>query len=224
DTVYAIGAKAYQYANQYIPEKKIYFSSIMNWKRLDMSGERYGISHELNAEMHLTLIKSIFSNIKTIGIVYSNYTEDVANDFVIEAQSLGITISLHKFSKSSIIDEDFGNILSKTEAMIIMPDPILLSDDNIVKNLFKLSKKYKKPIFAYHELFIKYGAALITSVDNPTIGRQVATMINSATKTDANQQIFYPAGTKVIFNKKIVLNLEIGFNEQVTSVMAEVVE
>ncbi|WP_373000034.1 ABC transporter substrate-binding protein [Sulfurimonas sp.] len=224
DVVYAIGAKAYQYANQYIPEKKIYFSCIMNWKRLNMSGERYGISHELNTEMQLTLIKSIFRKIKSIGIIYSKHTEDVANNFVIDAQSLGIKIILHKVNKSSIADEKFDDILSKTEAMIILPDPILLSDDDIVKSLFKLSKEYKKPVFAYHELFIKYGAALITSVDNPTTGRQVATMINSVTEIDADKKIFYPAGTKVIFNKKVALDLEIEFNNYSASMIAEVIE
>ncbi|WP_294962993.1 ABC transporter substrate binding protein [Sulfurimonas sp.] len=224
DIVYAIGAKAYQYANQYIPEKKIYFSSIMNWKRLDINGERYGASQELFSEMHLTLIKSIFNDIKTIGIVYSNYTEDVMQDFSDNAQKLGIKILTQKVSKSSIAYETFDDIFTKTEAMIILPDPILLSNDEIVENLFKLSKKYKKPVFAYHELFIEYGAALITSVDNLTTGRQIATMINSIAKIGVHKKILYPAGTKVIFNKKVVLNLELKFNNNSTSVIAEVIE
>lgn len=223
DLVYTIGAKAYQYANQYIPEKKIYFSSIMNWKRLGINGERYGISHELHAEMHLTLIKSIFNEIKTIGIIYSKYTQDVMQDFSKSAKKLGINIVAHKVSKNSISDENFEDIVSKTEAIMILPDPILLSDDCIVKKLFKVSKEYTKPVFAYHELFIKYGAALITSVDNTTIGRQVATMINSKSK-DSTSNILYPAGTKVIFNKKLVIEQGIKFNSYGVSVIAEVVE
>ena len=31
DIVYAVGAKAYHYTNEYIPEKEIYFSSIVDW-------------------------------------------------------------------------------------------------------------------------------------------------------------------------------------------------
>lgn len=224
DIVYAIGAKAYQYANQYIPEKKIYFSSIMNWKRLHMSGDRYGISHELHSEMHLILIKYIFRDIKSIGIVYSEYTEDVMFDFTQNAKKLGIEIVSYKVNRNSIANEDFDELIKNTESMIILPDPILLSDEKIVKKLFKLSKEHKKPIFAYHELFIEYGASLITSVDNSTIGRQVATMINSDPKIQEIKKIQYPAGTKVIFNKKVVLELGIKYNDNITSIAAEVIE
>ncbi|EDZ63193.1 putative ABC transporter, substrate binding protein [Sulfurimonas gotlandica GD1] len=224
DIVYAIGAKAYQYANQYIPEKKIYFSSIMNWKRLKMSDERNGISHELHSEMHLILIKSIFRNIKTVGIIYSKYTEDVMLDFAQNARKLGIEIVSYKVNKESVSNENFDELVKHTESMIILPDPILLSDDKIVKKLFKLSKEYKKPVFAYHELFIEYGAALITSVDNPTIGRQIAAMINAETKIQDIKEIQYPAGTKVLFNKKVVLELGIEYSDSITAIATEVIE
>ena len=224
DIVYAIGANAYKYANQYIPEKKIYFSSIMNWSRLKISGERYGISHELHSEMQLTFIKLIFSDIKTIGVIYSKYTKDVMKELVKNAQNLRIKILPYKISENSIADENFNDIVSRTEAMMILPDPILISNDDVLKEVFKLSKDQKKPVFAYHELFIKYGAALITSVDNPTIGRQIASMINDLTDNEPTQKTLYPAGTKVIFNKKVVIEQEIKFDKYSASIISEVVE
>jgi len=224
DIVYVIGAKAYQYANKYIPEKKIYFSSIMNWKRLFSDADQYGVSHELHYGMQFTLIKSIFNDIKTVGVIYSKYTEDMIDDITDNAEKLGIKIVLKKVRSSSIKNESFDDILEQTQAMLIIPDPVLLSDDEVVKNLFRLSKDYKKPVFAYHELFVEYGAALITSVDNPTIGRQIASMMTAGMKNEKIQQIQYPAGTKVLFNKKIVQELKMKFNENISSIVTEVIE
>ncbi|PHQ64609.1 MAG: ABC transporter substrate-binding protein [Sulfurimonas sp.] len=224
DIAYAIGSKAYQYANMFIPNKKIFFSSIMNWKKLNMSGERFGISHDLHSEMQLMLIKLIFSDIKTIGIIYSKHTQDVMQEFKKNSKNLRIKILPKQVSKDSISDENFVDILSKTEAMIVLPDPILLSDDKIVKKIFKLSKEQKKPVFAYHKSFIKYGAALVTSVDNQTIGRQVATMINSSTYKDVSNKVLHPAGTKVIFNKKVVIEQGIKFDSYAASIITEVIE
>jgi len=81
DIVYAIGTKAYQYANKYIPEKKIFFSSIVNFKRLKMGKNSFGVSNELHTGMKLTLIKSLLSQTKTLSIIYSSYTQTIFESF-----------------------------------------------------------------------------------------------------------------------------------------------
>jgi putative tryptophan/tyrosine transport system substrate-binding protein len=224
DIVYTVGAKAYQYTNKFIPEKKIFFSSIVNWKRLAIDKKRFGVSNELHSGMQLTLIKSIFNDIKTIGVIYSKYTKDIVDDLRINGKKMGINIIAKKVTKNSIQNESFDNIIHQTEAMIIISDPLFLSDEKVVKNLFTLSKQNKKPIFAYHELFIKYGAVLITSLDNPTIGRQIATMIQSDINKDKIIKIQYPAGTKVIFNKKAVEQMEIKFSNNISFIANKVIE
>lgn len=224
DIVYAVGAKAYQYANKYIPEKKIYFSSIVNWKRLHVNNERFGISNELHSGMQLTLIKSIFSGIKTIGVIYSQYTEDVVVDFTQNAKMLGINIVSKKVNKNSIKNEKFDDIVKQSEATMLISDPTFLNDEKAVENLFESSKKYKKPIFAYHELFIKYGAVLAISIDNPTIGRQISAMIQSNIKGEEIKKIQYPAGTKVIFNKQVATQMDLKFSKNISFIATEVIE
>jgi putative ABC transport system substrate-binding protein len=221
DIVYTVGAKAYQYAHEYLPEKDIYFSSIVNWKRLHKNNNTYGVSNELHSSMDLTLIKSIFTNIKNISIIYSNYTQHIVEDFQISAQQLNMNIFPYKINKETINDETFTNLTKSIDAVIIIPDPILLNEQNTVKKLFSKSKKKKIAIFSYHELFLKYGAVLSISIDNPTTGRQIAAMIH---KKNNNAKIQYPAGTKVIFNKKEALKQNIPFKKNISPFVNKVIE
>lgn len=224
DIVYTVGAKAYQYANEYIPEKEIYFSSIVDWKRLDLKGTRYGVSNELHSGMQLILIKSVFSNVRTIGIVHSRYTQNIIDNFNNSAAELGIQIVPVRIDDSSLPKDGFDEMMHRCDAIMIVSDPLLLKNEKMVETLFNRSKAYKKPIIAYHELFIQYGAALIISVDNPTIGRQIAGMVESNLNNEKIEKIQYPAGTKVVFNKKEADSLGIEYSPEITSFTTEIVE
>jgi putative tryptophan/tyrosine transport system substrate-binding protein len=223
DIVYTVGVKAYQYANEYIPEKDIYFSSIIDWKKLPFNGTRYGISNELHSGMQLTLIKTIFTNIKTIGVIHSKYTQNIINDLSEDAKKMGIEILPIK------INEDFQSIqydhnVEKSDAIMIIADPIFLNNEHAVENLFTLSQIHKKPIIAYHKLFIQYGATLVISVDNPTIGRQIAAMLENNLLEKSVENIHYPAGTNIIFNKKQAILLDVKFNPDISQIATEIIE
>jgi len=224
DIVYAVGAKSYQYTYRYIPEKKIFFSSIVNWKRLPTDSNQFGISNELYGGMQLTLIKSIFSGIKSIGVIYSQYTKDIVDELKTNAVKLGIKLVSQKVTKETVNKVDFNKFLQQTEALIVISDPVLLSNQNVVESIFKTSQKLNKPIFAYHRLFIKYGATLAITVDNPTIGRQMATIITNALNNKKIQNIQYPVGTKVIFNKKVVNQLQIPYSQNIVFLANEIIE
>lgn len=224
DIVYAVGAKAYQYANEYIPEKEIYFSSIVDWKKLSPKNRRYGISNELHSGMQLMLAKSIFTNIKSIGIVHSKYTQNILNDLRQDAAILGISILTLKVDEESVNTVNYEDMLNQCDAVMIVPDPLFIKNENAVKNLFSLSKEYKKPIIAYHELFIKYGATLVISADNPTIGRQMATMIDNRLNGESIEKIQYPAGTNIVLNKKEAAQIGVEFPPEISSIATEVIE
>jgi ABC-type uncharacterized transport system substrate-binding protein len=224
DIVYAVGAKAYQYANEYIPEKEIYFSSVVDWKKLSPSTNRYGVSNELNSGMQLTLIKSIFSNIKTIGVVHSRYTQNIVDDLSHEAEQMGIKITAVKIDESSLKSMEFDDAIKESDAMLVISDPLFLNDEKAVVKLFSGSKMYKKPVIAYHKLFIKYGATLVLSADNQTIGRQISTMIESNINHEPIEKIQYPAGTNIVFNKKAAIMSGVEFSSDISSIATEILE
>jgi putative ABC transport system substrate-binding protein len=221
DIVYTIGAKAYQYANKILPEKDIFFSGIVNYKRMRLSDNRYGVSNELHEGMNITLIGSLFSKSKNISIIYSKYTEDIFINYKNTASKMGIAIVGQKINSTE--DIDFDNI-SKNDALLIISDPILLKDKKAVFKLFEIMKNNKKPIFAYHELFVKYGASLVVSVDSKTIARQVSSQIKAKINKEEFKNIQIPMGTEVILNKKYLEDTKIEYNSYGISVVNRVIQ
>lgn len=224
DIVYAIGTKAYKYAYKYLPEKKIFFSSIANWQKLPTDGQRYGVSSELHSSMQLTLVKTVFPRIKKIAIIYSQYTQTLYDALRDSADEVGMEIIGKKINPEMIHDEDFGSLIHNSDALLIISDPILLGSEEAVARVFKQANEMKKPVFAYHELFIKFGAMLITSVDHPTIGRQIAKMVENAMAGTQILPIQYPAGTHLIFNKKQALEYKTDFNEDALFIINRIIE
>jgi putative ABC transport system substrate-binding protein len=221
DIVYTIGTKAYKYANIYIPEKTLFFSSIVNYQRLDVTKNRFGVSNELHTGMNLTIIKSLFPNTQKLSIVYSSYTKELFDNFKQNALQIGIEIIGEEISEDR--DMDIQKI-QNSDGLILIADPLLLKDEQKVLSLFEKVKMIKKPIFAYNELFIKFDATLIISADNPTIGRQVASMINQYVQKEDFTPIQMPMGTNVIFNKKVADELELKYNKNGLSLVNRVLE
>ena len=221
DIVYAIGTKAYQYAKKYLPEKKIFFSSIVNYKRFKMNKHTYGVSNELHTGMKLTLIKSLLPHTKSLSIIYSKYTEDVYESFREEAAAFGIKIIGEKINKGEDIDL---NKVEKADAFVMLADPVLVKDESKVKSLYKRLKSKKVPVIAYHPVYLKYGAMLVLSVDTPTIGRQVASMVTQEVRESLFTPIQLPAGSKVIFNQGLAKRMGIYYDKAALIIVNKVIK
>lgn len=207
DIVYTIGSRAYQYAYKYIPEKKIFFSNIINWERLPSREHYAGVLAELHFGMQLSWMKMLSINTKKIAVLYSKYTE--AELFLLKKYANKMNIKIISKKIKSNDNLDIKGMLEKSDSMLIIPDPIVLKDESAVKYIFMLAKEYKKPVVTYDRLFINYGAILSISVDNQTTGRQIAIMLNKYINKEESTNIQYPMGSRVVFNKKVADKLDI---------------
>ncbi len=221
DIVYAIGTKAYQYASKYIPEKKIFFSSIVNYKRFKIGKKCFGVSNELHTGMKLTLVKSLLNQTKTLSMIYSRYTKNIYENFKEEAQDVGIKVIGQKIDEDDTFDMPK---LQSADAFVMIADPVLLKDEVKVKAFYKMMKKANKPIVAYHPLYIKYGAVLVISVDTPTVGRQVSSMIKSDIAGAEFTSVQVPIGSKVIFNQREAKRMKLNYNKSALGIVNKVIK
>lgn len=226
DLVYCIGSKAYLIANRYISEKTIVFSSIVNWQRLPVTKKTYGVSAELHSGMQMTLFRYIFPEVKKIGILYSTrYSSQWVTSTRTEAREMGIEIIARSISKNKQTINALTELMPGVDALWLIPDPFIISDKENLKELFRACEAQKLPVFSYHDAFIDYGALLVVSVDEPTIGRQaagIATEILSLGKID--EKVQYPAGSHIILNLKRVKDYGLQYNEAALSAVNQIVE
>jgi putative ABC transport system substrate-binding protein len=95
----------------------------------------------------------------------------------------------------------------------------------MLTEVFKACYNKKVPVFTYQDVFTEYGAVLIISVDDATIGRQSARMSNEllAGGTMA-EQVQYPAGSHIILNLKKAKEFGLSYNEQALGVINQIIK
>lgn len=215
DLIYCIGGKAYSVAVRHGKNKKIVFSSIINWMRIPMTSETYGISNELHTRMTILMFRSIFPDIKRVGVLYSHdYTSQWFNEAEQQAGELEIKIIGRAISNSRRTIAALNQLLTQVDALWLIPDPIVMSETRAVLDILEHSDKRKKPVFSYLDAFAAYGASLIVSVDEPTIGRQAAGMaLDILTGALLTENIQFPAGSSITLNMGKIEAYNLKYNE-----------
>jgi putative ABC transport system substrate-binding protein len=116
-------------------------------------------------------------------------------------------------------------LLPNIDALWLISDPVIVSNKKILTEVFKECDQHKVPVFTYHDAFTAYGAMLIVSVDDATIGRQSAGLSNDLLAgVKMVEKIQYPAGTHIIFNLKKAKEFKLLYNEQALGAVNQLVK
>ncbi|MCK9398121.1 MAG: hypothetical protein M0Q44_21355 [Methylobacter sp.] len=213
--IYSIGTKAYSLARIHAHNRKLLFSAVINWRRLDIGEGTYGVANELSSAQEISLLRYFFPTIKKIGLLYNDkfsreYVETIKKD----ALSLGINIIAQSVNDQQDIDEALNELLPKIDMFWIISDPIVLSSKESVQQIFQAAQQQKKPVYAYSDVFIEHGAVLAISADIATIGRQSASlaMMMDKDKVPAGT-VQAPAGSTITLNKCALDALQLKFNQ-----------
>lgn len=213
--IYCIGTKAYSLVRDIAKGKKLLFSAAINWRKLNIGTETYGVANELSPSQEISLLRYFFPSIKKIGLLYTEkFSREYVDTIKQEASKLNVEIISQTIENKNEIEESLENLLERIDIFWIISDPVLLSTKESVQKIFEAAKHYKKPVYAYSDVFIEQGAVLAISADSATLGRQSANfvmMINSHKLLAGTVQI--PAGSTVSLNKCAVDALHLNFNQ-----------
>ena len=226
DLVYCIGTKAYLLANKYISDRKIVFSSILNWRRLPLAPKAYGISNELNPEMQMTLYRYVFPELKKIGVLYSRkYNKHWFHEAQGVAKEMGIEMIGRSVSKKREVMPELKGLLKEIDALWLISDPVVMSQKETLLKVFKQCDTHKIPILSYHDAFSEYGAMMIVSVDNPTTGRQAAAISQEVLGNDeVKKDVQLPAGSHIFLNLKKANAYGLKYREMALSSVNTIIE
>ncbi|MDM8522841.1 ABC transporter substrate binding protein [Desulfococcaceae bacterium HSG8] len=215
DLVYCIGTKAYVIASKYAPEKNLVFSSILNWRRLPLTKKTYGISNELHTGMQIMLFRYMFPHIKKIGVLYGKqYNRQWVAEATEAAKKTCIELVCEAISDSKETIPALEKLLLRTDSFWLIADPVIMSEKKILGQVLKTCNARKKPIFSYHSAFAKYGAILIVSADDKTIGGQAATIAEEVlSRVDIEEKVQFPAGSQITLNLKKAKEYGLKYNE-----------
>lgn len=213
--IYCIGTQAYSLVRNVAPNKKLLFSAVINWQRLNVGEGTYGVANELSSAQEISLLRYFFPAIKTIGLLYNDkfsreYVETIKKD----ASASGINVINKAINDAQEISEALNEMLPKIDMFWIISDPVVLSSKESVQQIFQAAQLHKKPVYAYSDVYIEQGAVLAISADIATIGRQsagLAMMVDQGKMLTGVVQ--NPAGSMVTLNKCALDALKLTFNQ-----------
>lgn len=223
--IYCIGSKAYSLSQDYAKDSTLLFSAAINWHRLNINNKTYGISNELSPEQEMMFLKFFFPDVKRIGLIYSKefnqeYIETVKKD----AENLAIEILVQQINHTSEISSALHDLLPKIDMFWLIADPLVLENQESVLQIFQLAKQQQKPVYAYSDVFIKYGAVLSVSPDIGTIGRQSATLMMSLQAPNLpHSPVQLPAGSSITLNMCSAETLRVKLNKEALASVNKIV-
>ncbi len=224
--IYCIGTKAYFLARQALPKQKIVFSSIMNWRRLPQLDNSYGIAQELPAGMQLMMYRYLFPGLMKVGVLYSEqFNKEWLKDTLQAAQDVGMEVIGRNVSQETDLNVAISQLLSEVDALWLIADPMVLADRTAVVNIFKQAESAKKPVLTYSDIFLDFGATLIISADIPTMGGQIATLLDDIIANTVNiEKVRNPAGSHIVLNMKKIKRYAIKLNKEALGSVNKIIE
>lgn len=219
DVILCVGSKAYLAANGATQRVPIVFSSAINWRRLSLGPNSFGIANELPADFQLTTFRHLFPSLRRLGLLYSEkFNEQIARAAAQAGKDVGIELLAHAVHRPSDVDNALRTLLPRVDALWLISDPIVLSDDAALKRLFDSTREAKVPVLAYDEAFVEFGALLAITADQATMGTQAALMAEQVGAGEAGQQrVMDPAGSQITLNAKELPAYSLSFNKDALS-------
>ncbi|TWU30777.1 ABC transporter substrate binding protein [Candidatus Brocadiaceae bacterium S225] len=225
DVVYCIGSRAYQLAHDVTKNVDLVFSSAINYHRFPMRKNTYGISNELPQKMQMMMFRYFFPDIEKIGVLYSKtYNKEWLDTAIENAGEVNIEIIGTSIKKPKELSSALEALMLKVDALWLLADPVVLSNEESITKIFKKSKIEKIPVFTYNNVFAKLGATMIISADIPTIGLQAADMVLDRLANKAiTQRVQPPAGSYIILNLKKVEEYGLNLNDEALDSVNEII-
>jgi putative ABC transport system substrate-binding protein len=226
DAIYAIGSKAYLLAHDIAEDRKIIFSSVLNWQRLPMSKNSYGVSNELSPGMQLMTYRYLFPKLKKIGIIYSEkFNKEWLSAAAETATDVGMEIVSIPIVEPAGLTSALEKLLPEVDALWLISDPVVLADQESALEIFNQSAAMKKPVIAYAEIFSTLGATLVISADISTMGLQAATLSRDLLEhKEVLQPVVDPAGSYIMLNMKKVQEYGLDLNNEALGSVNQIIE
>ncbi len=225
DLIYCIGSSALSFALKTYPKNRIIFSSVINWRRFDLTEKTYGVSGEIPVETQITLFKYVLPSIKKIGIVYSpKYNQEWFDEALRESKAFNLKLVGIPYKDSKPIDNAFAELFPLVDAVWLISDPDVITRKSFYK-IIKKSEEMKKPILTYSSAFVENGAVLAVSIDDMTVGRQTAVLIERLiNKAAIEEKIQKPAGSSITLNMRKVKEFKLKTNPDALGNINRIIE
>jgi len=231
DLVLTLGTRATRIAAQNIKDIPVVFSMVLDpvasgfIKSMECSGNNLtGASMNIPIKMQFATLKSVFPELKRIGVLYNveenKATIDKASTI---AKEMGLELIAMSVSSEKDVPVAMNSLREKIDALWMVADKIAFSTPSRHFILtYTLEKKI--PFMGISFQFVKIGALLALSCDNAEMGRKsgqlTARILNGSRPMDL--PVTVPAKTRLSINLKTAKRIGLKIAPQIVDKADEV--
>ena len=187
---------------QYLHQKNIpnsYFSMISNAHTLKLS-RMTGVELNADPQQYLATTRRLLPNVQRVGVMYSADNIDIIEQAKNDAAQHNLILVTIQINNTAEIYDAMQQLLTGSDAIWLINDPIVTYSAKIVKDLILLTAiKANKPIFGLNKWAVKNGALFCLSADYKEVGKQLSVMMQRPTD-EHNRSYEYPRDTRLIIN------------------------
>lgn len=210
--VVAMGPLAAQAVHETAPELPLVFSMVPDPARSGLQGapNTAGVTFSIPVKNQLAAFRLVNPRARRVGVIYN--AENVGR-LVQEAQKAAVVVRLVVVEKAVATEREVPEALRSllqgadaVDALWFPPDPLLIGESR--RFLLGETLKAGKPVYSSLASLVPEGALVSNAPDFPSIGEQVAELVNRIASGDKRFDMLVPRA-ELLINKKIADKLKV---------------
>ncbi len=178
DMVVPVGSPALRAVLKLNPEKPVIYTAVFNSAQFNINRVNFtGVSLEISPERQIRTLKTVFPNIKRVGVPYGVQSKAQAEKLFLMASDLGVQIFIYAVSSRDEIPQMMKVMKASGVDFVWLPVDTLFANLESYKKLLAESRKHKLPLWGYAEAHVKAGATFGMQPDFREVGKATADIL-----------------------------------------------
>jgi len=167
-------------------EIPIIFTMVINYKRYLVLRQNNvtGVSMEIPPAKLFKQFKKLIPTIKSIGVPFHpSASAEIVQDALQASKQMGINLVSIKVIDPNDIKAQLFKYMDKYNGLWMLADTKLYNDEtNAFQELLTFAKTHQRPLMVFSEAFLRPGALFSISIDQQSLGSQIARIAKKIVK------------------------------------------
>jgi putative ABC transport system substrate-binding protein len=178
DLLITIGSFATLTTSRYFPNKPIIFATVMNPSASGFissmnrpGGNISGAALDVPPDIQFKYFQKVVGRIKTMGVIYSNETENLIRPAQIAAKQLGIELVARKIESEREIPKALDSLCAVVDAFWTVADQKIFTQQS-TQHIILQTLRHGIPLMGFSRALVEAGGLFTLDFDFKDIGRQ----------------------------------------------------
>jgi putative ABC transport system substrate-binding protein len=227
-----VGSYATSAVSQSFPHKPIIFATVINPMASGFVNSMYrpgghitGAALDIPADIQFKYFQRVVGNIRRMGVIYSDETENIIRQAAVAARALGIELISVKIETEKDIPGAIDSLCKVSDALWSVADHVVYTPQS-TRHIILQTLRNRIPLMAFSQSLVESGGLFTLDFDFKDIGRQAGEIARRVLRGDRPAEI--PVSTPGViyfkYNEKTAEQIDVDIPEELLAIAKEVIK